>query len=321
MPDECRPNRTGLHCGAERVCDTCGRKEKGAPRSAPFARSASPLREVQAEQLLAEQHERLVADGALAVDLHEGSVRATEVGEEHPAIAQRDPRGLPGVAVSNTAQINYYNYALHLIHHWNQLSWLDATTSVGYERDRRSTVNPVTVGYNLLSGVGIPTVGTVQNNYFYETKQLDQSFYINEQAITLDSKLTLNLGVAAERSTNDGDINPPNRNAVSIDTTVTNGGSWYYVVSALNGIGESADSAVVIASPRPPPSLTVSSGSGHLLFSWPTSATGFTAYGASNLNPPIQWRVITNVPGSNNGLYLLSLPIDSGKQFFRLQSP
>jgi TonB-linked SusC/RagA family outer membrane protein len=122
-------------------------------------------------------------------------------------VAQRDPRGLPGVAVSNTAQIGYYNYGFNLIHHWNQLSWLDATTSVGYEADQRHTTNPVTAGYNLLSGVGVPTVGTVQNNFFYETKQSDQSFYINEQAISLGSRLTVNVGVAAERSTNDGDIN------------------------------------------------------------------------------------------------------------------
>ena len=54
--------------------------------------AARAQREVQPEQLLAEQHERVVADGALAVDLDERAVRAAEVGEEHAAVAQRDAR-------------------------------------------------------------------------------------------------------------------------------------------------------------------------------------------------------------------------------------
>jgi len=121
-------------------------------------------------------------------------------------VEQREPNDLPGASVSNTAQINYFNYQLSIIHHFTGLSWLDATTSVGFERDRRKTVNPVSIGYNLLAGVNAPTVGTVQNNFFFSTEQLDQSFYAQEQILTLSSRLTLNAGVAAERSTNDGDI-------------------------------------------------------------------------------------------------------------------
>ncbi len=121
-------------------------------------------------------------------------------------VEQRIPTGLPGTSVSNTAQIDYINYGLNLIHHFTGLSWLDATTSAGYTRDRRSNTNPVSEGFNLLAGVNAPTVGTTQLNYFYRTAELDQSFYGNEQLIMLDSRLTINGGVAAERSTNDGDI-------------------------------------------------------------------------------------------------------------------
>ena len=122
-------------------------------------------------------------------------------------VEQVIPSGLPGTSVANTAQINYFNYSANLIYHNTALSWLDATTSGGWQRDERSNVNPVTVGFNLLSGVGVPTVGTVQNNFFYHTAQKDQSFYLQEQIITLDSKLTVTAGITAERSTNDGDIN------------------------------------------------------------------------------------------------------------------
>jgi len=114
--------------------------------------------------------------------------------------------GLPGTSVSNVAQINYLNYSLNLTHHYTGLSWLDATTSAGFTRDRRDNSNPVTIGYNLLAGVNAPTVGTVQNNFFFRTEQLDQSFYGQEQIITLNNRLTLTGGVTAERSTNDGAI-------------------------------------------------------------------------------------------------------------------
>ena len=64
------------------------------------------------------------------------------------------------------------------------------------------------MGYNLLAGVNAPTVGTTQLNYFYRTAQLDQSFYAQRAvALLLNQRLTVNGGVTAERSTNDGDIN------------------------------------------------------------------------------------------------------------------
>lgn len=122
-------------------------------------------------------------------------------------VEQREPSGLPGTSVSNTDQINYFNYQLNLIHHYTGLSWLDATTSIGFERDRRSNTEPVNVGYNLLSGVNAPTAGTVQNSFFYNSEELDQSFYAQEQALLFSQRLTVTGGVTAERSTNDGNIN------------------------------------------------------------------------------------------------------------------
>lgn len=114
--------------------------------------------------------------------------------------------GLPGTSLTNTAQINYFNYSVNLIHHYTGLSWLDATTSAGFVRERRSLSNPVTVGYSLLAGVNAPTVGTVTNNFYYQTAELDQSLYGQEQIITLNNRLTATGGVTAERSTLDGDI-------------------------------------------------------------------------------------------------------------------
>ncbi len=122
-------------------------------------------------------------------------------------VEQSIPTALPGAAVSNDATINYFNYSINLTHHYTGFSFLDATTSVGFTRDRRDLANPVTVGVNLLAGAGVPTVGSVLSNFYNQTKQLDQSLYAQEQVITLNNKLTLTGGVTAERSTNDGDIN------------------------------------------------------------------------------------------------------------------
>ncbi|HZS61187.1 MAG TPA: SusC/RagA family TonB-linked outer membrane protein [Gemmatimonadaceae bacterium] len=121
-------------------------------------------------------------------------------------VEQLEPSGLPGTSVSNSATINYFNYAFNLAHHWTGLSWLDATTSFGYTRDRRSTLNPYTTGANLLTGVNSPTVGTVQTNFLFRTAQLDQSWYGQEQLLLLDSRLALTAGVTGERSTSDGVI-------------------------------------------------------------------------------------------------------------------
>jgi TonB-linked SusC/RagA family outer membrane protein len=120
-------------------------------------------------------------------------------------VEQLEPSALPGTSVSNSATTNYFNYGFNLSHQYTGLSFLEATTSIGYNRDRRSTLNPVTVGQNLLAGVSSPTVGTVQENFLYHTEQYDQSFYGQEQLQILQ-RLTVTGGITAERSTSDGVI-------------------------------------------------------------------------------------------------------------------
>jgi alpha-galactosidase len=106
-----------------------------------------------------------------------------------------------------------------------------------------------------------------------------------------------------------------------LDTAVTNWSTWYYVVSAVNSFGESANSAEVSATPRPPPTLSLSPGGSQLSLSWPAWATGYTAYSASNLVAPIQWQKLTNAPQSTPSNFNLPLPTTPGQQFFRLGAP
>lgn len=68
-----------------------------------------------------------------------------------------------------------------------------------------------------------------------------------------------------------------------LDTSLINGVTYYYVVSAVNGYGESADSSEVSATPTAPPppdpptGLTATAGDTEISLSWNTS-TGATSY-------------------------------------------
>ena len=89
-------------------------------------------------------------------------------------LEQDNPSGLPGVSSDNYARITYLNYSINLVHHYAGLSWLDATTSVGYARDTRSLDNPTGVGQDLLAGTNAPVVGSVQTLTYNAYQQKDQ---------------------------------------------------------------------------------------------------------------------------------------------------
>ncbi|HEX5221895.1 MAG TPA: hypothetical protein VFZ59_20185, partial [Verrucomicrobiae bacterium] len=78
------------------------------------------------------------------------------------------------------------------------------------------------------------------------------------------------------------------------DTTgLTNGVTYYYVVSASNPAGESANSAPVALLPRPPMSLTLTST--NLTLSWPLASAGFTLQFRTNLVLG-SWEDVTSPP-------------------------
>ncbi len=99
------------------------------------------------------------------------------------------------------------------------------------------------------------------------------------------------------------------------DTGLTNGSAYYYVVSALNPAGESADSAQVGLSPRPPLSLSLTGT--NLTISWPLASEGFTLQSRTNVilgawenvTSPVpqivadQWRLIVQQPASTGSIF------------------
>ena len=82
---------------------------------------------------------------------------------------ERTATTLPGVSTTQNANNQYLNYSINLIHHYTGLTFLDATTSVGFVRERRDLTNPSTVSQDLLAGANSPASGTVQTNYYART--------------------------------------------------------------------------------------------------------------------------------------------------------
>jgi TonB-dependent starch-binding outer membrane protein SusC len=122
-------------------------------------------------------------------------------------VEQEVPSGLPGVSQANYARTTFLNASVNLVHHYTGFSFMDMTTSVGFQSEQRGTNNSTSAGQDLLADVNQPTAGAVQTvvNNAYLT--YDQMFYAQEQLLMLDQRLALTAGVTAERTTNDGDIN------------------------------------------------------------------------------------------------------------------
>lgn len=106
------------------------------------------------------------------------------------------------------------------------------------------------------------------------------------------------------------------------DAGVTNGQSYFYVVTALNANGEGAVSTEVSATPHGPPTLSVTASADILTLSWPGWAGTFAVYMTTNLNPPVSWQPWTNGIQSNSGGFNLLLPTtNAAAQFFQLRWP
>lgn len=109
------------------------------------------------------------------------------------------------------------------------------------------------------------------------------------------------------------------------DTTVANGTTYYYVVSALNSGGESTNSLAVSATPQPaldPPAMSAWLSGGQYSVSWPPDHTGWRLFVQTNgiaTGLSANWWLVAGSAGTN----LVVLPVDpaNGSVFLRLSYP
>ena len=73
-----------------------------------------------------------------------------------------------------------------------------------------------------------------------------------------------------------------------------------------------------ITVPVPFPRLTASVASAHVKLSWSNAASAMTIRSSTNLNPPIAWLPVTNIPIFQNGLWQIQWSPDDAVRFFRL---
>ena len=110
-----------------------------------------------------------------------------------------------------------------------------------------------------------------------------------------------------------------------IDSTVTNGTTYYYVVSALNVAGEGADSAQDAATPAgggaggdPPPALSATLLPGTFRLSWPAqSGNWLLQYQTNSASTGLGMNWLT-VPGPVTNPFIAPVLPDAGSVFYRL---
>jgi autotransporter-associated beta strand protein len=107
------------------------------------------------------------------------------------------------------------------------------------------------------------------------------------------------------------------------DSGLTNGITYYYVISSVSALGEGANSAQASATPIAPIPLSASlSSKASILLSWAanSNAAGWTLYYTSDLTPPITWTPVTNPNVLLNNQWTVAVPLNTNSAgFFRLQ--
>jgi hypothetical protein len=105
-----------------------------------------------------------------------------------------------------------------------------------------------------------------------------------------------------------------------VDSEPVMGVTNQYRITASNSCGAGSSSATVAAY-FPLPSLSIQVDGSSLTMAWPEWATDWSLVTATNLTPPILWLPVTNAVGSNDGMFNVTIPVDSENRFFRLASP
>ncbi len=101
------------------------------------------------------------------------------------------------------------------------------------------------------------------------------------------------------------------------DTSITNGTTVYYVVTAVNFYGEGAPSNQASV-PVPFPRLSASASFSNVMLSWSNAASVMQLRSTASLSPPVAWLPVTNAPINQNGIWQINWIPSDAVRFFRL---
>lgn len=150
---------------------------------------------------------------------------------------------------------------------------------------------------------------------------------VNGQVLLLWQGVPLAAGYNLKRSTTSGGPYTAVTNglvgASFIDSAVQNSGTYYYILTATNPIGESAPSPEVSASflPSAATNLTASLAASQLTISWPSNYVGWLLQtNTLGLGNPANWH---DVPASSTGSQMTfpTSALSGTGEFFRLRHP
>ncbi len=110
----------------------------------------------------------------------------------------------PGVSGSNQSYDRLSNYSVSLIHTWTPNALLSATTSIGLTRDKDATYQTSDNGYCLPAGAYAYTNGAQVIPFYQQTESNDAGYYVQEQLLLFNERLSVTGGVNAERSSSNG---------------------------------------------------------------------------------------------------------------------
>ena len=102
-----------------------------------------------------------------------------------------------------------------------------------------------------------------------------------------------------------------------VDSNVTNGVTYYYKTSSVNGWGESSNSAFASATPVALV-LDLSLTNNGLVVTWPAAAAGYTLQAATSLTAPVNWMPQFTV---SSGQTTAVLATTNAMMFYQMRSP
>ena len=104
-----------------------------------------------------------------------------------------------------------------------------------------------------------------------------------------------------------------------VDSTVTNGVTYFYLATAINAYGESVASDPVATS-VPFPKLNVATSLPNVSLSWANSASPLILHSTTNLAPPVTWLAVTNTAINQAGIWSVLVSAVGAVRFFKLSA-